>query len=145
MVGGINMYRCLTAFENNILNNWELYSKRKQPIVSFINEMCNIVIIHHSLLESNAKHLTIQDSLSLVIESLNVYPYLIEKKTRETLDICKDELIEQINRFENWLETVVADTKWFVYVNASGSSSVLKYRIGSDYIDVVFSGSIGLI
>lgn len=135
------MFKCLSKLENDLLNHWEIYSKKTYPIIYFANEICNIILIHQTMIECNTKKITLEESLALVIQELNMQPYLIDKKTKETLEIPSDVLKKEISLFEEWVSSKRDASKWCLYANLGRDSSVLQYRIGPDFIDVVFYGS----
>lgn len=135
------MFRCLSTFENSVLNGWETYRTRERPVSFFVNEISNIVIIHQTICKSNSKKTPIQEELMAEIQDLSTNSYLIQQKTRQTLDISSEEILKEINLFQNWLDSKESNAEWKSYANSSNSSSVLTYRIGPDFIDVVFLGS----
>ncbi len=135
------MYRCLTDLENSILGNWEEYRKKERPINFFTNDIFNIVLIHQVLMEHKSHQTVLKDSLSFVINLFNCRPYLVEQKTRETLELPLNELIGEIQSFESWVVSTQIGFEWHYYKNLSRKSSVLRYRLGQDFLDVVFSGS----
>ena len=73
-----------------------------------------------------------------VIESLFLSPFLIEKYAREILSITSEELLSELQIFKSYLNSQQINTNWKPYSNLRENSTVLKYRIGADYIDVVF-------
>ena len=135
------MYKCLPVLENNILNSWDTYRKKERPVFYFINDIFNIVLIHQTIVDYNDKHTSLEESMALVIQMFNLQPFLIERKTRETLALPSNDLIQEIDIFEEWVDSKQVDSKWHTYANLSRNSSVLQYRIGPDWIDVVFSSS----
>lgn len=122
--------------------NWETYKQRKQPLIVFINEVNNIVIAHETIKYANDNQVSIRDSLLNVITSLQFYPYTIENKTKDVLSLGEDVLNKEMIEFENYLKTNNANYRWVSYSNLNGRSSVVQYRIGNDYIDVVFSSAL---
>lgn len=132
------MQSFLTNLELSIVDNWETYRERKQPAFVFANEMPNLVLIHQSVLESGENNLSVDASLQKVIESLFLSPFLIEKYAREILSITSEELLSELQIFKSYLNSQQINTNWKPYSNLRENSTVLKYRIGADYIDVVF-------
>lgn len=132
------MQSFLTNLELSIVYNWETYKERKQPTFVFVNEMPNLVLIHQSVLGSGGNGLLIGVSLQKVIESGHLSPFLMERFVKDILSITSEELIDELQSFKSYLNSQQIITDWKPYSNLRGNSTVLKYRIGADYIDVVF-------
>ena len=131
----------LTGFEISILKNWDIYRQKDRPLNGFINEIPNLILIHSAILDASKNNITINKSLQKVVQCLSLAPHLIEQFAKDTLSISMEQLSEDLRKFEHYLSAQQIKPEWEAYSNFSGNSTVSMYRIGNDYIDVIFSTS----
>lgn len=138
---GTNMNTFLSNNEILAVNGWEEYEKREIPLTFFISEIPNLILVHQCIFNSNKENISVNESLEQIIAILLKSPFVIERYAKDTLSMSSEQLLSEVNSFKNFCKSQQFEDEWLNYANLRMNSTVYKYRIGPDFIDVIFSTS----